>query len=124
MRPSVLIVEDDDTLRRAQCIYLTRKGLEVFEARDGVEGVEKARADLPDVVIMDIMLPRMNGIMATRRLKEEERTATIPVIASTGAVLGDLRLEDGGFAAVLFKPYGLGELLATLQRFLEFPPPG
>lgn len=116
---TVLIVEDDDTLRTAQRIYLRRRGFEVREARDGVEGLEQARAEpLPDVVLMDIMLPRMNGAEVTRRLHEDPRTAGVPVIACTGAVLGNLKMDELAFTAMLQKPYDLADLLEAIRRVL------
>lgn len=116
---TVLIVEDDDTLRTAQRIYLRRRGFEVREARDGVEGLEQARTEpLPDVVLMDIMLPRMNGAEVTRRLHEDPRTAAVPVIACTGAVLGSLKIDGLDFTAMLQKPYDLADLLEAIRRVI------
>lgn len=86
----ILLVEDNELNRDMLSRRLGRKDFEVILAVDGVEGVAKAAAERPDLVIMDMSLPKMDGWEATRRLKANEATAHIPVIALTAhAMSGD-----------------------------------
>lgn len=115
MCPLVLLVDDEETLRKVQAKYLRRKGFEVREAGTGPDGVLAAHLEpRPDVIVMDIMLPGIDGVRATLDLRASEDTAGIPVIASTGTVLGELPMADARFAAVLLKPYDLSLLLETI----------
>lgn len=122
MKPLVLVVEDDDTLRTTLQIALRRAGFEVRVAADGPSGVEAALTDpVPDAIVMDIMLPGCNGVEATLQIHEDERAADVPVIVSTGAVLGNIPLEAARFAAVLLKPYPPSDLIETLQQLIRTP---
>lgn len=119
MPPLVLLVDDEETLRMMQARYLRRHGFDVREAATGPEALRAARNEpLPDVIVMDIMLPGMDGVRVTIALREAQATQGIPVIASTGAVLRDLPMADAGFTEVLHKPYDLKVLLTALQAAL------
>src|ERR1700743_1212745 len=83
-RRLVLVVDDFDDNRAMYAVYLTYSGYDVVEAGDGREAIEVASRRLPDVIIMDLTLPVMDGLEATRRLKADERTRHIPIIALTG----------------------------------------
>jgi CheY-like chemotaxis protein len=102
----VLIVDDFEDNRAMYAVYLTYSGYDVLEAGDGVEAVEMATRHLPDVIVMDISLPIMDGWEATRRLKADERTRNIPIIALTGhAMAGQSRdAREAGCDAFLAKP--------------------
>jgi CheY-like chemotaxis protein len=114
----VLIVEDEETLRTAEAKFLRRVGFDVREAGTGREGVEASLVEpVPDAILMDIMLPELNGVQATRLIREHPRTAGIPVIACTGAVLGPLSIESAGFVQVLQKPFSLNDLLSAVRRY-------
>ena len=115
----VLIVEDEETLRTAEAKFLRRVGFDVREAATGREGVEAALTEpVPDAILMDIMLPELNGVQATRLIRQDPRTAHVPVIACTGAVLGPLSIESAGFVRVLQKPFTLAALLDVVQAHL------
>jgi two-component system, cell cycle response regulator DivK len=88
-RPRVLIVEDYVDAREMYSEYLRLSGYEVFEAANGLEGVERALETLPDIILMDFSLPVIDGWEATRRLKADRRTAAIPVVGLTGHELAD-----------------------------------
>jgi CheY-like chemotaxis protein len=114
----VLIVEDEETLRHAEAKFLRRVGFDVREAATGREGVEAALTEPhPDAILMDIMLPELNGVQATRLIRENPLTARVPVIACTGAVLGPVSIESAGFVRVLHKPYSLSDLLNVVREY-------
>ena len=90
MPKRILIVEDDVDNRRIVAKTLTVEGYEVIEAIDGIEALAHAQTDHPDLILMDLALPNMDGWEATRRLKSDPRTRAIPVVALTAvAMRGD-----------------------------------
>ena len=86
-QPLVLVVEDYQDAREMYAAYLQFSGFDVAEAGNGIEAVEMTQTLLPDIVLMDLALPRMDGWEATRRLKNDERTRHIPIVALTGHAL-------------------------------------
>ena len=115
----LLIVEDEEILRISQARYLRRHGIEVREAATGRQGVAAAfQEPLPDVILMDIMLPELNGVDATRLIGQDPRTAAVPVIGCTGAVLDSVSMDGAGFVRVLHKPFTLVYLLGVLREYL------
>jgi len=88
-QPLVLVVEDYQDAREMYTAYLQFSGFDVAEAGNGLEAVEKAQELLPDIVLMDLALPRMDGWEATRRLKSDARTRHIPI--ADGARAGGIR---------------------------------
>jgi two-component system, cell cycle response regulator DivK len=95
--PLVMVVEDYEDAREMYVEYLRFCGFRVTEARNGVEALEQAFAALPDVILMDLALPQMDGWEATRRLKQDPRTAGVPIVALTGHALAGH--ADGARAA-------------------------
>ena len=120
MRPLVLLVDDSEDNRVTYGEYLVLSGYRVAVAADGQEAVTQARALLPDIVIMDLSLPVMDGCAATRAIKRDELTRGIPVVALTGHVLASQTSDarDAGCAEVLIKPCLPTALLATLRDVL------
>lgn len=121
----VLIVDDDAPIRLLCRVNLEAEQMEVIEAADGAAGLERAKADHPDVVLLDVMLPRMDGWQVAERLLDEPTTADIPIVFLTArAELGDRArgLEIGGVDYVTkpFNPIELAqqirELLARVER--------
>lgn len=80
----VLVVEDSPTERRALADLLTRQGYQVLTADDGEKGIAAARLELPDLILMDVVMPGINGFQATRQLTRDAATRHIPVILCTG----------------------------------------
>jgi CheY-like chemotaxis protein len=113
--PLVLVVDDYDDTREMCAELLSLSGFRVAEAKSGEEALEKAFELVPDVILMDVSLPGMDGTIATRHLKADKRTAEIPVIALTGHV----KAKRGGFDAVVVKPCMPDELVAHLRRLIE-----
>ena len=81
--PTILIVEDNEMNRDMLCRRLSRKGYSVLVAQDGLEGLNVARSEAPDLIIMDLSLPRVDGWEVSRRLKADATTSAIPIIALT-----------------------------------------
>jgi CheY-like chemotaxis protein len=119
--PKVLLVEDNEESRDGLSRRLRRKGYEVLIAVDGRQGVEVARAAAPDVILMDMSLPALDGWEATRQLKAGAQTRAIPVIALTAhAMAGDREKTLGaGCDDYETKPVEFTRLLAKIQALLD-----
>lgn len=120
-RRLVLVVEDYQDAREMYAAYLQFSGFDVAEAGNGVEAVEKTTELLPDIVLMDLALPRMDGWEATRRLKADSRTRHIPVVALTGhALAGHAEgARAAGCDAFVTKPCLPDALVAEIRRLLD-----
>ena len=118
--PLVLVVEDYPDAREMYCEYLRFSGFRVAEARNGEEALEKAFTLLPDVVLMDLALPLMDGWEATRRLKSDPRTAQILVVALTGHALAGHQegAKRAGCDSFVTKPCLPDELVDEIRRLL------
>ena len=117
----ILLVEDNEMNRDMLARRLQRRGFEVATAVDGREGVESARATIPDLVLMDMSLPEIDGWEATRLLKADESTRHIPIIALTAHAMPEDR--DKAMAAGCdeydSKPVDLNRLLEKIQRLCD-----
>ena len=118
---TVLIVEDNDKNMKLARDVLQAKGYQTLEAITGEDGVKLAKEKLPDLVLMDIQLPGMNGIEAFRQIRADAKTARIPVVALTASVTPTDRsaITAAGFDAFLGKPINLKEFLDTVKRLVE-----
>ena len=123
-QPLVLVVEDYPDAREMYAAYLQFSGFDVAEATNGLEAVEQAESLMPDIILMDLALPRMDGWEATRRLKANERTRHIPVVALTGhALAGHAEgARQAGCDAFVTKPCLPDALVAEIRRLLESQP--
>jgi CheY-like chemotaxis protein len=119
--PRVLVVEDNEDNLDMISRRLQRRGFEVVAARNGEEGVQMAHEQQPDLVLMDIDLPIMDGYEATRQIKASPTTQHIPVVALTAnAMVGDMeKTLAAGCDAYESKPVDFPHLMETLQRFLN-----
>jgi two-component system, cell cycle response regulator DivK len=117
--PLVLIVDDNEKNMKLARDVLRLAGFRTLEAATGGESISVAREHLPDVILMDIRLPDMDGTEATRRLKEDPRTAQIPVVALTSlAMKGDRELLlAAGFDGYLEKPISVREFPEQVRGF-------
>jgi len=115
---TILYVEDNEFNRKIVRQLLTRTSYRLLEAVDGEAGVSTARGEHPDLVIMDIQLPKMSGLDASRQLRSDPATADIPVIVITSfALAGDEdKAREAGAAAYLAKPYSPRELLQMIRQ--------
>ena len=123
--PLVLVVEDFEDARLACVLYLQAQGYRVAEAKDGREALEKAAAVRPDVILMDLSIPLVDGWEVTRRLKSQEATRHIPVIALTAHTQDWHRRAalEAGCRGYLTKPFEPHSLLAEIDSALESPEP-
>jgi CheY-like chemotaxis protein len=122
--PRLLLVEDNEENRDGLSRHLQRKGFEVLVAVDGRQGVEAARTAAPDLILMDMSLPVLDGWEATRQLKAAPETRHIPVIALTAhAMAGDReKALQAGCDEYDTKPVEFARLLGKIQAFLANPP--
>ena len=120
MPPLVLVVDDVAHGREIFAEYLEFRGFRVATAEDGIEAMEKAFDLRPDVILMDLSLPGIDGWEATRRLKQDERTRGIPIIALTAHALASAhdRAKEVGCDAVVTKPCIPKDLEAEVRRQL------
>ena len=120
-RQLVLVVEDYQDAREMYAAYLQFSGFDVAEAGNGIEAIEKATELLPDIILMDLALPRMDGWEATRRLKADARTRHIPVVALTGHALAGHAdgAREAGCDAFVTKPCLPDALVAEIRRLLD-----
>jgi two-component system cell cycle response regulator DivK len=118
--PRILLVEDNDANRDMLTRRLVRRGYDVDGAADGQQGVTAAQRGAPDLILMDLSLPVMDGCEATRRLKADPATRRIPIIALTAhAMLSDRqRAFDAGCDDFDTKPVELGRLLGKIEAAL------
>lgn len=116
----ILLVEDNEMNRDMLSRRLVRKGYEVIVAVDGREGVDVARAEAPDLILMDMSLPVMDGWEASRTLKADATTRTIPIIALTAHALSEDRQSalDAGCDDYDTKPVDLKRLLGKMEALL------
>ena len=121
MAHRILYVEDNFQNKRLVRKMLAARGYEVIEAEDGLTGVEMAVHEQPDLILMDISLPGIDGVEATQRIKNFENTCHIPVIALTAnAMRGDReRFLAAGCDDYLSKPISMSELLDMLRKHLD-----
>jgi response regulator NasT len=121
-RATVLTVEDDPIVRADLRLILTEAGFDVVpDARDGVEAVELAREHRPDVVLLDLGLPKLDGIEAARQIRSER---SVPIVALTGRreTGASERAMAAGASSVMTKPFVEGELVSTLRAVLDLVP--
>ena len=121
---SILLVEDNEMNRDMLTRRLERRGYSVLTACDGVEGVQQAREHKPDLILMDLSLPNMDGWEATRQLKGDPRTCAIPVIALTAHVMAEDRAKAlaAGCDDYDTKPIEWTRLLKKMEALAQ--PPG
>jgi two-component system, cell cycle response regulator DivK len=122
-KPRVLLVDDYPDAREMYSEYLAFSGFEVIEATNGMEALQHAIDSEPDIILMDLSLPVMDGWEATRRLKADRRTAGIPVVALTGHALAGISegARRAGCDAFVTKPCLPEDLVKEIRKILEQP---
>jgi DNA-binding response OmpR family regulator len=123
-KKKVLLIEDDQALSRMISRFLETVGFDVLMAFDGQEGLDKTFQEHPDVVLLDLGLPRLPGEEVCRRLRRDSRTSKIPIIMETGKI-GDTNRIIGrviGADSYLTKPFTLEELLEKIRKATDESP--
>jgi len=120
MSKRILVVEDQDDNRRILRDLLTASGYELIEAVDGEQGLTLAQREHPDLILMDIQLPGIDGYEVTRRIRANQALSKIPIIAVTSYALSgdDQKAFAAGCDAYVTKPFSPRELLAKIKDYL------
>lgn len=121
MAKKILVVDDERHIVRLVEVNLTRAGYDVVTAYDGVEALEKVKSEHPDMIVLDVMMPRMNGFEVLKRLQADPATQDIPVIMLTAkAQDADIfRGWSSGVSSYLTKPFNPRELLTFVERIFQ-----
>jgi len=119
--PKILVVDDEIHILKIIDYKLRTAGYTVIVATDGLEGLEKARVERPDLILLDVMMPRMDGFQALEALKRDPTTKAIPVFMLTvkGKEMDRLRGLQMGIAAYITKPFSPNALLARIDETLR-----
>jgi two-component system cell cycle response regulator DivK len=117
---TILYVEDNELNRKIVRDMLRRTPYQLLEATDGEAGIAMARTECPDLILMDIQLPKISGLEAMRVLRQAAETANTPIIAITSFALSgdDQKAKDAGASAYLAKPYSPRELLDMIRELV------
>lgn len=121
MSKRILVVEDQEDNRRILRDLLTSAGYQLLEANDGAQGIAVAEAHRPDLILMDVQMPILDGYEATRRIKANPELSAIPIIIVTSyALSGDEdKARAAGCDAYMAKPYSPRQLLAKVNEYLR-----
>ena len=121
MKPRILVADDDDGLRQLLRLILAREGFEVFEAASGEQALALAVTVDPAVILLDVMMPGLDGYDVCRRLKSDQRTGNVPVVFVSAAedVLRRNEVQKLGAAACIQKPIGPRDLVARVRAVMN-----
>jgi len=120
MKKLIMVVEDYKDVRKMMRQFLEQKGFEVIVANDGSQAVEKALAEHPDLIIMDLAMPGMDGIQATQAIRQNDEISDIPIVALTAyADFYDERARDVGCNDVVQKPVDFGKLEPIVNNYVH-----
>ena len=123
MAQKILIVEDNSDLSQLLALYLSNAGYEISQARNLAEGISKALAERPDLIITDLYLPDMNAVDATVILKQDPATSAIPIVVLTAMTFGEWKTKalKAGVAKYLIKPVSPLELTEVIRTLIQQP---
>jgi len=121
MKKKILITDDEQKLAEAMKLRFENSGYEVILAANGEEGLDKARAQKPDLIIMDIAMPKLDGYTAVKLIKKDETIKDTPIIMLTGKDQMEELFVLEGVNAYMVKPFDYDELLGKVKNFLENP---
>lgn len=121
MQKRILIADDEKDLVYLLCVRLTAMGYDTLVAHDGHECLEKAKTERPDLILLDVVMPKLNGHQVRNALREDPTTSHIPIIMLTAAVRNpDEELPDAATTdEYMVKPYEMAELMRKIQTLLS-----
>ncbi|MDH3228185.1 MAG: response regulator [Alphaproteobacteria bacterium] len=121
MAKTILIVEDNELNMKLFRDLLEAQGYDILQTRDGMQALDLARKERPDLIVMDIQLPQVSGLEVTKWIKADDNLKHIPVVAVTAfAMKGDEeKIREGGCEAYVAKPISVKDFLSTIERFLN-----
>ncbi len=121
MKKKILIVDDNPDLISILQVQLKIKGYDTVQATNGREAVDIAAAQLPDLIVMDVMMPQMNGLQAARLIRENPKTRSIPMLASTAKVSYADTQEclESGFNDHIAKPFTATQLASHIEKLIK-----
>lgn len=121
MQPTILVVDDEEMTRNLLRLMLERNGYAIVEARDGQEALDLINTDRPDVVIMDVMMPNMDGFTACEELRRQPKTAELPVILLSARTQNEAVRAGllAGADRYMTKPISRPELIETIEDLLS-----
>lgn len=117
--PTILVIDSDESLRDMITVVLEQHGYDPVIATDGCAGFERALAQEPDLIIIDLILPGMSGVAICRQLREANVKTPIIVLSAVGTEVDKVRLLEIGADDYIVKPFGTGELLARIRAVLR-----
>ncbi|MBI3587101.1 MAG: response regulator [Ignavibacteriales bacterium] len=115
----VLVVDDEESFRKSVASQLRLKGYGIFEAEDGMMGLEIATKELPDIILTDVHMDVMNGFVMVEELQQDPATASIPVIMMTSAAQAAGAWNSGVAVEYLEKPFTIAKLLEVMGKILK-----
>ncbi|MCA9241563.1 MAG: response regulator [Planctomycetales bacterium] len=115
---AVLIVDDEEDIREGVSRWLQRAGYDTRTACDGEEGLASIRTQPPDVVLLDVQMPRMGGMQTLAELKQDPHAARIPVVMLSASLRDELQALDAGASYFVHKPYTGAKLISTVNAVL------
>jgi len=121
MAQTILIVEDNELNMKLFRDLLEAQGYDIVQTRDGMQALDLARSERPDLIVMDIQLPQVSGLEVTKWIKADDDLKHIPVVAVTAfAMKGDEeKIREGGCEAYVAKPISVTDFLSTIRKFLD-----
>ncbi len=119
MAERILVVDDDPMIRMTLQLLLEDEGYEVVLAVDGQDGLNRVEEQRPDLIILDMMMPQMDGYTFAEQLREREREADVPVLVLTADGRAQQKAAQVGAAGGIEKPFDAGRLLTSIGRILE-----
>ena len=119
--PLILLAEDNEDIAVATCSYLKAAGFQVLHATDGAMAIDMAVEHSPDLILMDIQMPGVDGLEAMERLRKIPENYETPIIAVTGLArqLDAKRCSDAGATECICKPYRMGDLVKSIRKILD-----
>ncbi|MGD9211055.1 MAG: response regulator, partial [Desulfobacteraceae bacterium] len=119
-KKKILVVDDSPTTRKVVVLTLLQKGYKIFEAQDGLEALSKIDSERPDLILLDVVLPKMDGYKILSIVKDNKELKQIPVIMLTSkdGLINKVKGKLAGSAAYLTKPFDPKELIETVRKFI------